>query len=486
MIISKIPAEWVELRVVANDCQKFIAEWLTKENMGLYTALAANVLFPFHERIRKHSTVAVLREMERSQWLSASEISDLQLNRLKVFLAECERHVPYYRDKFRSLGFLPSKIDSVSDLSRLPLLTKEIIRKEFDRLKSNTNESVRLFSTTGSTGDPLRFNISKTRVSHDVAAKWRATRWWSVDIGDREMVVWSSAIELTKQDRIKHFRDWLLRSKLIASTAMSLSDMDRFIEEIRRFRPKMMFGYPSSMTLLAQRAEKQQVRLDDLGIKVTFCTAERLYPHQRDILERIFGCPVANGYGCRDAGFIAHECPHGGMHITAEDIIVEIVDSRGQSVPIGEPGEVVITHLNSSGFPFVRYKNGDIAVLDSKKCSCGRGLPLLRDIHGRTNDVLVAEDGSVVLAVAIALVLRDMPGVNGFKVIQETLTHTRLQLVTDDQFDRKNCPAKIVSAFKARLGKGVSLDIEYLSNIEPEASGKYRYVVSKISNKIIY
>ncbi len=448
--------------------------------MGLYTSVAANILFPLHEKIKKHTTWSVFREMERSQWLKPDQISERQLTRLRCFLTECEIQVPYYKELFKKHGFEPGKISSVADLSKLPLLTKDIIRKEFSGLCSNNLESVRLFSTTGSTGDPLRFNISKTRVSHDVAAKWRATRWWGVDIGDRELVIWSSAIELTRQDRAKQIRDWFFRTRLISSAAMSMNDMDHFIEDIRNYKPKMLFGYPSSMTLIAQRAEKKGIKLDDLGIIVVFCTAERLYPHQRDAMERIFGCPVANGYGGRDAGFIAHECPHGRMHITAEDIIVEIVDELGCPLPPGVPGEVVITHLYSAGFPFIRYKNGDIAVLDDEKCACGRGLPLLKDIHGRTNDILLAADGSIVLAVAIAIVLRDMPGVNGFKVIQESLHDCSLQLVTDNSYDKQGAEIKIRQAFSARLGDNVKLRIEYLDYIAPEASGKYRYVVNKI------
>jgi phenylacetate-CoA ligase len=168
------------------------------------------------------------------------------------------------------------------------------------------------------------------------------------------------------------------------------------------------------------------------------------------------------------------------MHITAEDIIVEIVDELGCPLPPGVPGEVVITHLYSAGFPFIRYKNGDIAVLDDEKCACGRGLPLLKDIHGRTNDILLAADGSIVLAVAIAIVLRDMPGVNGFKVIQESLHDCSLQLVTDNSYDKQGAEIKIRQAFSARLGDNVKLRIEYLDYIAPEASGKYRYVVNKI------
>ncbi|WP_137938919.1 AMP-binding protein [Chitinivorax sp. B] len=449
--------------------------------MGLYTAFAANVLFPLHEKLKRHDTIAVKHELERTQWLKPAELQSLQINRLRAFLTDCGQHVPYYRALFRSISFDPTRVNVLSDLTRLPILTKDIIRREFDNLKSTQAEPMRLFSTTGSTGDPLRFCISNTRVSHDVAAKWRATRWWDVDIGDREMVIWSSPIELTKQDRIKQIRDWLLRSKLVPSAAMSASDIERFIADIRAFRPAMLFGYPSSMTLIAQHAEKQGIRMNDLGIKVAFCTAERMYPHQADVLKRVFGCPVANGYGGRDSGFIAHACPEGGNHITAEDIIVEVVDEQGLPLPPGVPGEVVVTHLYSTGFPFVRYKNGDVAVLDDLQCKCGRGLPLLKEVRGRTNDVLLAEDGTMVHDVAIAMVLRDMPGVNGFKVIQETLHHCRLQLVTDDRFQNTGSEPKIRDTFQARLGRGVTLDIEYVAAIEPEKTGKFRYVVSKVS-----
>lgn len=449
--------------------------------MGLYTSLVANVLFPLHEKLKKHQTVAVRRDLERTQWLEPEQIRALQLERLRAFLTECGATVPYYRELFRSLDFDPRRTGAVSDLARLPLLTKDTIRREFDRLKSDRPEAMKLSSTTGSTGDPLRFYISNTRVSHDVAAKWRATRWWDVDIGDREMVIWSSQIELTKQDRIKQVRDWLLRSCLVPSTAMSTADMDRFIADIRAFRPTMLYGYPSSMTLIAQRAEKRAVRLDDLGTRVAFCTAEQLYPHQADVLRRVFGCPVADGYGGRDSGFIAHDCPKGRSHITAEEIVVEVVDERGQPLPPGVPGDVVVTHLSSTGFPFIRYKNGDIAVLDDGQCACGRGLPLLKEVRGRSNDVLLAEDGSMVHPVAIAMVLRIMAGVNGFKVIQETLQHCRLQLVTDERFQRPTSEAKVRDTVRARLGAGVRLDIEYVDAIEPERTGKYRYVVSKVS-----
>jgi phenylacetate-CoA ligase len=451
--------------------------------MRLYTAFVAECLFPLHEALKRHPTVGVRRHLETSQWLRWDEIAALQIRRARQFLTDCAAEVPYYRDLFRSCGFDPSRFDDLAQLRRLPLLTKPIIRANFDRLKSEHRPPGRLFSTTGSTGDPLRFHISPTRVAHDVAAKWRATRWWGVDIGDREIVLWSSPIELTGQDRVKQLRDWLFRSKLLPGLSVSQSELDDYIEQIRSFRPAMLFGYPSLLTIIAQRAEKSGRRLDDLGVKVAFCTAERLYPHQIASIERVFGCPVANGYGGRDSGFIAHACPAGSLHITAEDLIVEIVGADGRPQPPGVSGAVAITHLYSDGFPFVRYLNGDVASIDETPCSCGRGLPVMREIQGRSNDILLGEDGSVVKDTAISVALRDMTGVNGFKVIQETLTHCRLLLVCDQSFDRESSEAEIRAAIAARLGGGVRLDIEYVIAIEPEKSGKYRYVVSKVSQQ---
>ena len=130
--------------------------------MGIYTKFAANVLFPLHERLKHHDTVAVTREMERSQWLTTEQIRGLQLQRLRAFLSECGAHVPYYRDLFRSLSFDPATITSLDELARLPLLTKDIIRSQFERLRSDLPEPVKLFSTTGSTGDPLRDGLGQS------------------------------------------------------------------------------------------------------------------------------------------------------------------------------------------------------------------------------------------------------------------------------------------------------------------------------------
>ncbi|MDP1681747.1 MAG: AMP-binding protein [Burkholderiales bacterium] len=446
----------------------------------LYTQLVAHTLFPLHERLKHHTTVAVRRGMERSQWWPPARLRELQVRRLRELLMSVNEHVPYYRDLFTQLRFDPSRVKSLDALHTLPFLAKADIRANTERIKANNAQGLARFNTGGSSGEPLIFFIGNERVSHDVAAKWRATRWWGVDIGDPEIVVWGSPIELGSQDRIRMLRDKLLRTKLLPAFEMSSAKLDGFVAEIRAMQPKMLFGYPSALAHIAAHAEAKGIKMDDLGIRVAFVTSEKLYDHQRETIRRVFGCPVANGYGGRDAGFIAHECPSGGMHLTAEDILVEIIDPSGHPVPAGVAGEIVITHLATSDFPFIRYRTGDLGVLDDQPCACGRGLPLLKEIQGRATDFVVAQDGTVMHGLALVYVIRDLPGVKEFKIVQESLALTRVFLVTEAGFQPES-EQTIMANFKQRLGAGADIQIERVAAIPKEASGKFRYIVSKVA-----
>lgn len=446
----------------------------------IYTALVSGVLFPLHEKLKKHSSVAVRRHMEQTQYWPPVRLQELQLERLRALLLRAQRHVPYYREAFARIGFDAARdFKGVPDLVRLPLLDKAAIRENIEKLKADDAQNLVRYNTGGSTGAPLTFFVGRHRVSHDVAAKWRATRWWDVDIGDREIVIWGSPIELSAQDRVRMVRDTLMRTELMSAFATTEAGLDGHVERIRQRKPKMLFGYPTVLARIASHAEDKGIRLDKLGIRVAFVTSECLYPSQREQIERVFGCPVANGYGGRDSGFIAHQCPAGKLHITSEDIVIEVLDPEGRQLPAGESGEIVVTHLQSGDFPFIRYRTGDVGALDTEPCSCGRTLPVLKEIHGRTTDFLINQDGTLIHSAALAYIMRDLPAVRAFKVIQETLDWTRVQIVYDGQFDDK-ARQTVEAGFHARMGKQVKIEVELVPEILPEKSGKYRYCVTKL------
>jgi phenylacetate-CoA ligase len=168
------------------------------------------------------------------------------------------------------------------------------------------------------------------------------------------------------------------------------------------------------------------------------------------------------------------------MHVTAEDIVVETIGADGKPVGKGTAGEIVITHLASRDFPWIRYRTGDMGILDSQTCACGRGLPLLKEIQGRSTDFVTAADGTVMHGLALIYVIRELPGIAAFKIIQESRTLTRVEIVPGAGFDQASKKA-IVKGMRARLGEATEVVVEEVSDIPAEQSGKYRYVVSKVA-----
>lgn len=439
-----------------------------------YTSVVSGVLFPLHERLKGHDTVRRLRALEKSQWWTPERIAGLQREKLKQFLTCVIANVPYYRTVFEKLG-----LDASAELGTLPLLTKHLIRDNLEELKSETAGVLMPYNTGGSTGEPLQFFMGRARKSHDVAAKWRATRWWGVDIGDPELVVWGSPVELGVQDRVRELRDRVFRTKLVSAFEMSQERLDELVHAIQRMRPRMLFGYPSSLALIAEHSRECGVDLGGAGVEVAFVTAEQLFEHQKEAIRHAFSCRVANGYGGRDLGSAAHECPEGSLHLSAEDIIVEIVDRDGGVLPAGEEGEIVVTHLATFDFPFIRYRTGDVGVLSERTCLCGRGLPLLEALRGRTTDFIVAADGTVMHALALIYSIRDVPGVRNFKIVQEDLHHTRVLLVAEPGFSDSKT-REIESGLSSRLGSGVRITIERVDEIPRSRAGKHRYVESRV------
>lgn len=451
---------------------------------SLYTQFVANLLFPLHEKLKHHDSVARLKRLQNSQWLSNSAIKTIQKNNLQQFIQDIYQHTPYYRQLMDERGLKPTDIDSVEALSRLPILTKSDIRDNFEQFKTDSQSNVKIMATGGSTGEPLKFGLGDDRISHDVAAKWRATQWWDVDIGDREIVLWGSPVELGSQDRVKQLRDLMIRSKLIPAFDISDTNAQQYIDAIADFRPKMLFGYPSTMALLAQYAIDNQIDVARLGVKVAFVTSERLYDEQREVIERAFSCPVANGYGGRDAGFLAHECPHGKLHLSEEDIVVEIVDDDGNRLANGETGNIVVTHTSTRSFPFVRYQTGDVGAISDEPCACGRGLSILSQLDGRSTDFIVTPDGRKMHGLSLIYILREVSNIDLYKIIQHSVDEIEIQIMPSENYNVTASEKLIVDGIKERMGQAVSVNLVYPNDIGREKSGKYRYVVSHVDSRL--
>ncbi|WP_442511949.1 phenylacetate--CoA ligase family protein [Novipirellula sp. SH528] len=434
----------------------------------------------FESVLKRRQTFHHWRELEASQWWDPQQIESLQVQRLEQLLATCQSYSPWYRDRWAEHGIDVGSVQSLSDLTALPITTREMIRDNAATIRSSNRKlSTVGKSTGGSSGTPLHFSIECGANDRRVAATYRGYGWAGALPGTKQTHLWGIKLNnaSSRQALKDHLYERLLyRRDMLNSFGMSESNVDQYVSRINRYRPSVLVAYANPLFVLARAIE-------DLGLSVhrpeaIIVGAEKLYDHQRELIERVFGSPIFETYGSREFTLIAAECDrHQGLHLTSENLIVEIVDNDGHACMPGEEGQVIVTDLFNTAMPFVRYAIGDRAVAAPGSCACGRGLPLLHKIVGRQADVLILPDGRSLTGLIFPHLLKDIPAIRQFQVLQVLPDRILLNLVVDKSWndDQHN---SLRSRILDHIGESSKLDIQLVDGIELTASGKMRVVVA--------
>lgn len=420
-----------------------------------------------------------LQELERTQWLSADELQQLQLTRLQKLIRHAYENVPFYHEKYRQAGIQPQDIHSLEDFQALPCLTREEVRANLPALTARNVDRDSLFpnETGGSTGEPLHFFVEGAFWWWNAAAWFRARQWHGVREGDRAAWLWGAHEDMPEWSWRRRLRATLMQERYLNAFAMTEAKMNDFAQSLRAWRPQMLKGYASTLTLFARHLQKQGIT--DIRPRYIETTSEKLTAPQRELLEAVFHCPVADHYSSRELGTMAYQCDRGGFHVCADVRYLEIV-ANGQSAPPGQLGEVVVTSLNQFAMPFIRYKNGDIAVYQEQPCACGRALPCLREVVGRTNDYLVSGDGQFVHSEFFAYTFRVKPEVDRYQVYQPDARHLEVRLVCN-----RPVGAAWLEAARAeiqhRFGPATQVTLQVVDHLELTPAGKHRYIISEVT-----
>ena len=443
--------------------------------------LARKLVYPLQEQLLGRPTFPYLAELERNQWLSKSGMLRLQEEKLTALLKSAHENCSWHRERMNTAGIDPDDSVSLEDLRRLPTMDKQDALAHGDQMVwRGVPGGVFKYNTGGSSGQPLIFYFGRRRQASDAAGRMRARRWWGVEPGDPEVYLWGAPVELNKTDRIKTLRDRLINQLVLNAFEMSPVAMDEYVQAIQAFHPHCIYGYASSLALLAAHILDRKLNLQLPKLKVVCTTGEPLFDYQRKLISAAFGSPVANEFGSRDIGFTAHETPQGQMLLMSESIILEVLDEQGQPALPGETGEAVMTALESFAQPFIRYRTGDMVRVANESCSAGRGLDVIAEVLGRSTDFVVRADGTIMHALAVIYVLRTVAGVAEFKIVQHTV-HDFEVLVVPNASWQESGRIEIESGLYKRLGDDIHIDLRLVESIPAEASGKHRYVVSRVS-----
>ena len=443
--------------------------------LALGERLIRQAILPLHERLRGRSTLARWWEYRANERLDRAGFQALRLAKLRQLIAHCLNAVPYYQKVLRHAGITHAEAFNYEDLARLPILERTVLRSQGDALKAKGWESRLIrYSTGGSTGEPLVFYTDKHRESCLNAQKLRARSWFGVHPGARQVDFWGSPIELSRQSQLRQFKDrWLLNQVVLSASNLTDARIDEYIDYLRQFRPRLIYGYPTVIYRVAERVMRTAEGLGEYRPDLIVCTSEMLLPALRERIEQGFHCPVANEYGSRDGGLIAHECPAGQLHILGDQVIVEVDQPDAAGI-----GDLLITNLDGYGMPFIRYRIGDRGALWDGCCECGLPLPRLRELQGRANDFLIGRGGRMIHSSTANYILREIAALRQYQLRQRPDHSFELRMVVSQPLTAPE-RQRIQSGLCHILDEEVTVSFCEQDSIAPEKSGKYRWVISE-------
>jgi phenylacetate-CoA ligase len=454
--------------------------------MTIFNQFVKHVSFPLIARRNGIPNLSrYLSTIEDSQFWPIEQIKTLQLTRLRTLLIHAYTTTRYYKNLFDAIALQPDKLSSLDDVKKIPLLTKDIIRENSGDLMSSAYASsqVHFAETGGTTGVKMKFWRNNDCLSPKEAARYRFEKWTGWDIGEPVGIVWTA-----QQDYVGH---WTAKAKIknelferqvvFPAAILDENNINNYLQLLLDKKPTMIRAFTSPIHEVARFAIER--KLDFRFIKGIVTTGEPLYEHQRQLIERAFNCKVFDSYRSREAGPLAQECDeNNGLHINAESLLVEIAETEhSENLDQGE-GEIVVTDLLNFGMPLIRYKMGDIGKISNRKCACGRGLPLLEKVTGRSADMLHTPDGKQITAGSLVLYLVDeAPGPLGqVQIIQDAADHLLIR-TTPNPAPTEEIKVYQKEIVKKLFGASMRVSFESVEEIPRGRSGKYQFAKYTVS-----
>ncbi len=437
----------------------------------------ARKIFNIAQRISGREFSRAYEELKLSQYFESERLVRAQWQQVKKIIFFASQQVPYYRNLFKKRRIKIEDINDFKNFSQIPILTKETARDNFKALHSLNYKKYFRYTTSGSTSRALAIDIEKSALGYYQAAQYRGFSWYGILPGEPGIKLWGVPVNMSRR-RAEWFKDLLMNRIRFSAFNLSEKQLYSYFQRFKKFKPGYIYGYASALAHFAHFIKDKDLDISQCKPKVVFSTAEILYPHQKKLIGSVFNCPVAEEYGCAEFGIVAFECPRGHLHISSENIYLEIVNEDSRGI-----GQVVITGLVNRVMPLIRYQLGDLAKMDTSTCDCEISLPKIEIIAGRDNDTIKTPEGKILHSEILAYINRNLEkrgcGLKEFKIIQKAIDVLLVLVIKDNQQEKR-----IIKLFSEQIRDNISsqmtVNFEFVEKIPLQESGKVRYFVSEI------
>lgn len=420
------------------------------------------------------------RRLEETQWYDEGQILEYQAIQLRKLVDHAYRNVPFYRQLYDEHGVSSSDIREVEDLRKLPVITREQVRSAGERMISSKIKHRTLVHghTSGTTGSPLSFYWDKQTCVYNNAVDWRQKSWAGVNCGERMALLLGRTIVPANKSNPPFWQEDRLHKMLwVSSFHLSTRYLPVILKKLRSYAPSAIEGYPSTVYILAKYLKAIG---ETLPMRAVFTSAETLLPLQRELIEERFAAPVFDIFGMAERVAYAGQCEKAQhYHLSFEYAVNEIVDQKGQPVEGGEEGYLVGTSLLNFGMPFIRYRTSDVSAITKKKCICGRYMPRLKGVTTKDEDIVVTPEGKLISSSILTHPFKPLDSVLESQIVQDEPDRIRVKIVRRSDYTDEDS-VHLVDALRERVGPGIRIDLEFVEEIPRTASGKFRWVVSRV------
>lgn len=454
--------------------------------MNLHASFTRYIYWPLAQKLKGEYAARALKDLSQSQWKSQDELLSRQWQLVRRTVNKAVREVPYYHKIYSDMGWdVHNGEFSYEDFLGFPKIDKESLRDHIaEFINPNYKGRVTTGRTSGSTGHSLTLYYNSEHESYSEAARWRAKDWWGVKPSSHQVAIWGRPYT-GYRDRLKQrIKSYSMSTLIFSAFDLQEETLAQIWKKIFRFRPSIIYGYPSAIFQLAVYLKENRKRADPLGLKVIMVTAETITSQQRSLIEDAFGCKTANEYGCSETGGFVYECPHGSWHISSELTFIEFLDHEGKPSPPGQTGEIFITHLRNDYMPLIRYRVGDMGASLPGVCTCGRGLPLMKVSVTKESDVFRLPNGKIYSSeifdyINLAVIKAYPCSILQFRVVQKTPDHFEVEIVVGS--DRSGHGEELFGRLmRQQLEEKIQIHFKRVPKIEREPSGKLRYFISEV------